>query len=69
MLNDLAIVMATAIFWGAAGYANAAAYLVAAKWAPPGAKERCGGLMTFTFQVACLLSLLCAVAVEWWIIL
>ena len=64
LLNDAAIVSAIAIFWAASGQLNAGAYVKATAWAPPGAKERAGGLMALTFQVGCLLSLLCATAVQ-----
>ena len=64
MLNDAVAVLAVAFFWASSGHVNACAYVMAAAWAPPGAKERAGGLMALVFQMACLLSLLCAAAVQ-----
>ena len=63
-LNDAVAVAAIAAYWAASGQVNSCAYVMAAAWAPAGAKEQAGTLQALCFQVACLVGLLCAAAVQ-----
>lgn len=64
LLNDVVATAAIALFWAGSGYFNACSYVMAATWAPAGAKERAGGIMALVFQVSCLLALLLATGLQ-----
>lgn len=65
--GDAWVVALVALFWLMSGYINTCAYLLAPAGVPPESKPQAGGMMAFTFQMSCFLSLLLAWLLHGWL--